>query len=91
MKIDAIQPDPTLFPEFDGALRRAFHEEMNRFVGSVFNSDAAASACRDQILLRVPGATFVPPTSDGLGGAVELLGLASDHPLAARVRVAERS
>ena len=24
-EIDAIQPDPTLFPEFDGALRRAFH------------------------------------------------------------------
>src|SRR5690348_9394947 len=29
-EIDAIQPDPTLFPEFDGALRRAFHEEMSR-------------------------------------------------------------
>jgi mono/diheme cytochrome c family protein len=38
-EIDAIQPDPTLFPEFDGALRRAFHEEMNRFVGSVFSED----------------------------------------------------
>jgi hypothetical protein len=38
-EIDAIQPDPTLFPEFDGALRRAFHEEMNRFVGSVFGED----------------------------------------------------
>lgn len=38
-EIDAIQPDPTLFPEFDGALRRAFHEEMNRFVGSIFGED----------------------------------------------------
>ena len=38
-EIDAIQPDPTLFPEFDGALRRAFHEEMYRFVGSVFAED----------------------------------------------------
>ena len=38
-EIDAIQPDPTLFPEFDGALRRAFHEEMYRFVGSVFGED----------------------------------------------------
>jgi mono/diheme cytochrome c family protein len=38
-EIDAIEPDPTLFPEFDGALRRAFHEEMHRFVGSVFAED----------------------------------------------------
>jgi len=38
-EIDAIQPDPTLFPEFDGALRRAFHEEMNRFVGTIFGED----------------------------------------------------
>lgn len=38
-EIDAIQPDPTLFPEFDGALRHAFHEEMNRFIESVFGED----------------------------------------------------
>jgi hypothetical protein len=43
-EIDAIQPDPTLFPEFDGALRRAFHEEMNRFVGSVFGEDRSVLA-----------------------------------------------
>ncbi|MBK7116358.1 MAG: DUF1592 domain-containing protein [Proteobacteria bacterium] len=38
-EIDAIEPDPTLYPEFDGALRRAFREEMERFVGSVFGED----------------------------------------------------
>ncbi len=38
-EIDAIEPDPALFPEFDGQLRRAFREEMELFVNSVFSED----------------------------------------------------
>jgi mono/diheme cytochrome c family protein len=52
-EIDAIQPDPTLFPEFDAALRRAFHEEMERFVDSIFSQD------RSVITLLTADWTFV--------------------------------
>ena len=38
-EIDAIEPDPSLFPEFDNQLRRAFREEIERFVDSVFSED----------------------------------------------------
>jgi cytochrome c5 len=38
-EIDAIEPDPALFPEFDGALREAFRKEIELFVSSVFSED----------------------------------------------------
>src|SRR5690606_25900170 len=38
-EVDAIEPDPTLFPEFDGALREAFKKELELFVESVFSED----------------------------------------------------
>lgn len=38
-EIDSIQPDPSLFPEFDNQLRRAFREEIELFVNSVFSED----------------------------------------------------
>ncbi len=38
-EIDSIEPDPGLFPEFDGQLRRAFRQEIELFVNSVFSED----------------------------------------------------
>lgn len=38
-EIDAIEPDPTLFPEFDNTLRYAFRKEIELFVDSVFSGD----------------------------------------------------
>jgi Protein of unknown function (DUF1592)/Protein of unknown function (DUF1588)/Protein of unknown function (DUF1585)/Protein of unknown function (DUF1595)/Protein of unknown function (DUF1587) len=38
-EIDRIEPDPSLFPEFDGALRNAFRREIEMFVDSVFSED----------------------------------------------------
>ncbi|MEJ1965069.1 MAG: DUF1592 domain-containing protein [Gammaproteobacteria bacterium] len=38
-EIDAIEPDPSLFPEFDGQLRVAFRKELELFVDSVFSED----------------------------------------------------
>jgi hypothetical protein len=38
-EIDAIEPDPSLFPEFDGSLRQAFRKEIELFVDSVFSED----------------------------------------------------
>ena len=38
-EIDRIEPDPSLFPEFDGALRTAFRREIEMFVDSVFSED----------------------------------------------------
>ncbi|MEJ0039753.1 MAG: DUF1592 domain-containing protein [Gammaproteobacteria bacterium] len=38
-EIDSIEPDPALFPEFDNQLRRAFREEIELFVNSVFSED----------------------------------------------------
>ena len=37
--IDDIDPDPTVFPEFNESLRQAFKEEMRLFIGSVFQED----------------------------------------------------
>jgi len=37
--MDALQPDPTVYPEFDQALRAAYHTEIDMFVDSVFRSD----------------------------------------------------
>ena len=34
-EVDRIEPDPSLFPEFDGPLRAAFKRETELFVGSV--------------------------------------------------------
>jgi hypothetical protein len=38
-EIDAIEPDPSMFPEFDNMLRQAFRKEMELFVDSVFAAD----------------------------------------------------
>jgi hypothetical protein len=38
-EIDAIEPDPALFPEFDNTLRHAFRKEIELFVDSVFSED----------------------------------------------------
>ena len=37
--IDAIDPDPRIFPEFDATLRQAFKQELALFVGSVLRED----------------------------------------------------
>jgi mono/diheme cytochrome c family protein len=37
--LDDVEPDPALFPEFDGDLRRAFRTEMELFVDEVFRGD----------------------------------------------------
>ena len=37
--MDAIQPDPSIYPEFDAGLRAAFRKEIEMFVDSVFRSD----------------------------------------------------
>jgi mono/diheme cytochrome c family protein len=37
--IDDVDPDPTIFPEFNDSLRQAFKEEMRLFIGSVFSED----------------------------------------------------
>jgi len=37
--MDALQPDPTVYPEFDASLRAAYHTEIEMFVDSVFRSD----------------------------------------------------
>jgi hypothetical protein len=38
-EMDRIEPDPTLFPEFDNALRLAFRREIEMFVDSIFSED----------------------------------------------------
>jgi hypothetical protein len=38
-EVDAIEPDPNIFPEFDGALRAAFKKEAELFVDSVLSKD----------------------------------------------------
>jgi mono/diheme cytochrome c family protein len=38
-EIDSIEPDPSLFPEFDGRLRSAFRQEIELFVNSIFSED----------------------------------------------------
>lgn len=38
-EIDSIEPDPSLFPEFDNQLRRAFRQEIELFVNSIFSED----------------------------------------------------
>ena len=38
-KIDSIQPDPTLYPNFDQNLRESFREEMRQFLDSVLRAD----------------------------------------------------
>jgi hypothetical protein len=43
-KIDGIQPDPMIFPNFDASLRDAFREEMRLFIGSVFKEDLSVLA-----------------------------------------------
>jgi mono/diheme cytochrome c family protein len=37
--MDALQPDPTIYPEFDNALRAAYRTEIEMFLDSVFRSD----------------------------------------------------
>jgi hypothetical protein len=38
-KIDTIEPDPVLYPDFTPDLRKAMHEEMRLFLDSVLRSD----------------------------------------------------
>jgi Protein of unknown function (DUF1592)/Protein of unknown function (DUF1588)/Protein of unknown function (DUF1585)/Protein of unknown function (DUF1595)/Protein of unknown function (DUF1587)/Cytochrome C oxidase, cbb3-type, subunit III len=38
-EVDRIEPDPSLFPEFDGPLRAAFKKETELFVGSVLREN----------------------------------------------------
>ena len=38
-EVDRIEPDPSLFPEFDGPLRAAFKRETELFVGSVLTEN----------------------------------------------------
>jgi hypothetical protein len=38
-EVDAIEPDPNIFPEFDGALRAAFKKEAELFIDSVLSKD----------------------------------------------------
>ena len=38
-RIDNIQPDPVLYPEFDPDLRNGFREEMRLFLGSVLHEN----------------------------------------------------
>jgi mono/diheme cytochrome c family protein len=38
-EIDGIDPDPAIFPEFDGALREAFRREILLFVDSILRED----------------------------------------------------
>jgi hypothetical protein len=38
-EVDRIEPDPSLFPQFDGALRAAFKKETELFVGSVLREN----------------------------------------------------
>ncbi len=42
--MDAIQPDPSIYPEFDAGLRAAFRKEIEMFVDSVFRSDQSVTA-----------------------------------------------
>jgi hypothetical protein len=38
-EVDRIEPDPSLFPQFDGPLRAAFKKETELFVGSVLREN----------------------------------------------------
>ncbi len=38
-KIDAIEPTPELYPDFDKNLRLGFREEMRLFLGSILRSN----------------------------------------------------
>jgi Protein of unknown function (DUF1588)/Protein of unknown function (DUF1592)/Protein of unknown function (DUF1585) len=40
-RLDAIDPDPRLYPNFDEDLRRAFQKEMELFVDSILRSDSS--------------------------------------------------
>ncbi len=42
--MDAIQPDPSIYPEFDAGLRAAFRKEIEMFVDSVLRSDQSLIA-----------------------------------------------
>jgi len=52
-EIDSIEPDPALFPEFDGQLHKAFRQEIELFVNSVFSED------QDVVNLLTANYTFV--------------------------------
>ena len=40
-KIDAVEPTPVLYPDFDPDLRDGFREEMRLFLGGILRSDAS--------------------------------------------------
>ncbi|PZN33215.1 MAG: hypothetical protein DIU71_05650 [Proteobacteria bacterium] len=52
-KLDEIDPDPNLFPEFDESLRAAYRREMELFVDSILRED------RSVLDLLTAGHTFV--------------------------------
>lgn len=37
--LDRVDPDPSIFPEFDADLRRAFERELEYFIASIFDAD----------------------------------------------------
>ena len=45
--MDALQPDPTVYPEFDNALRTAYRTEIEMFIDSVFRSDQSVMRLLD--------------------------------------------
>ena len=72
-KIDAIEPDPVLYPDFDRTLREGFREEMRLFLNSILHSDRSVLELltseqtflneRLAVLYRIPnirGAQFRP-------------------------------
>jgi hypothetical protein len=46
-RLDTLDPDPRLYPNFDEDLRRAFQEEMELFLDSVLRGDASVVSLLD--------------------------------------------
>jgi hypothetical protein len=46
-EVDRIEPDPSLFPEFDGPLRAAYKKETELFVGSVLRENQSVISLLD--------------------------------------------
>jgi hypothetical protein len=44
-EVDRIEPDPSLFPEFDGPLRASYKMETELFVGSVLRENQSVIIC----------------------------------------------
>ena len=46
-EVDRIEPDPSLFPEFDGPLRASYKKETELFVGSVLRENQSVTRLLD--------------------------------------------